>query len=101
MFSFKKTYPDNVKMHQFPDMRLFKITSVYYDEFGGPNSWAEKGGTDLLDGWESYKELEGTLELIQGALAKPILDLDEFPNIYKGDEFKGIITPTQKKKNNG
>jgi len=83
-FSYKNTFPNNKEFQKVPDVRMFKIISVYYDEHSNINGYGEGGSTDSLDGFENVKDIEDTIKKIKKALKKPILDLDNFPNIYLG-----------------
>ena len=80
MFSYKKTFSKDNQLSKREDERLFKICSAYYDKDGKLESYGEGSKTDSLDGYESAEDLKKTIDLIQKASAKPIIDLDNFPN---------------------
>lgn len=65
--------------------RVFSIVSVYYDSKLKPKSY---GDHYVLANDESPKDLKTTHKLILGALKKPIIDLDNFPKIYKEGKNK-------------
>lgn len=85
MFSYKKTYPDNPKMWDFKDERMYKIISVYYNKKGEIKGYGEKSD---IDGYSSPKEVKNTLKYMKMALKKPILNLDCFPNTFKKKKQK-------------
>lgn len=60
--------------------RIFSIFECYYDKKLKPNGYIEK---NPLANWDDIKDLKCTHKLIAGAFKKPILDLDNFPKIYK------------------
>lgn len=60
--------------------RTFGIYEVYYED-EVPVSYTEG---DLMKYWEKILYLKETYNKIGLAFNKPILDLDNFPNIYKG-----------------
>lgn len=86
MYSYKIHFPDGHPLRENPDERLFKVVSVYYDtnDDGAmiPTSWGDSK-TDILDGHESLTDLKYTIDKIQEAYNKPILNLDSFPDEYK------------------
>lgn len=81
LFSYKKTFMNNTKLAEMKDQRIFAIHEVYYDKEGKPDGVTENATT--LGGWEELEDLKETIDLIKGALDKPIMDLDNFPNEYK------------------
>lgn len=80
MFSYKKTFPDNPKIWEYKDERLYKIISVYYDNKGKINGYGEKSD---IDGYSSPKEVKQILKYMKMALKKPTLNLDSFPDIWE------------------
>ena len=83
-FSYKNTFPDNPKLSEHEDERLFSIIEVYYDKDGRPKGYGDNG--KVLNDWEDLSDLIGTIDLVKLALEKPIIDLDNFPNEW--DETK-------------
>lgn len=65
--------------------RAFYIVSIYYNSRLKPESY---GDQYVLANEESLKDLKTTHKLIAGALKKPIIDLDNFPKIYKEKKKK-------------
>ena len=64
--------------------REFLIIECYYDtENSVANGYAE---TNPTVGWDDVTDLVGTLNLLLLANHKPILDLDNFPNIWDGSK---------------
>jgi hypothetical protein len=68
------------------DTRLFEIIECYYNEENEPDGYADT--VQPLKNWDDIRELIGTYYIIEPAFTLPILDLDNFPNIYKIDESK-------------
>ena len=56
--------------------KLYSIIEVYYDEKGIPNGYAER---NPVANWEDYKDLKDTLKLVEQAIHRPIIDIDNFP----------------------
>jgi len=80
MYSYKAHFPDSPKFQEKEDERLFCVISAYYKNGSKiPNSY---GQSDYLDGLESMEDFKFTLDKIQIAYTKPIINLDSFP-----DEF--------------
>jgi len=63
--------------------RTFSIVECYYNKENIPDGCGEP---NTLCGWENFEDLEGTYELIKKAFKKPILDLDNFPEIYNQEK---------------
>jgi hypothetical protein len=66
--------------------RLFSITEVYYNENGKPDSYVEPESVNVLFNQESIKDLKWIRKKFKKALKRPILDLDNFPNIWEPTE---------------
>lgn len=70
-------------------VREFFIFTCYYDKEGKPNGYPqmiEDGKIpNVLCYWENKADLEATHNLIKLAFEKPIIDLDNFPNIFTED----------------
>ena len=84
--------------------RIFSIYTVYYNDNNEPNSYGTNPRTNGLDdttNWlanvESVEDLKGNYDLISYAFNKPVLDLDNFPNIYKKPKIKNEKIRTNKK----
>ncbi len=60
--------------------RTFSISEIYYNDKNKPDGYAE---VNPLGKWEDLKDLKGTYDLIKKAFTEPIIDLDNFPKIYK------------------
>lgn len=76
----KMMHPSNAK---FPTWREFLIIECYYDASGEiANGYAEP---NILSGWDSLDDLKGTIELLN-KMEGPILDLDNFPNIWNPEK---------------
>lgn len=85
IFSYKEKFKDtNEKLAEHPDTRLFSVIEVYYDDDGTPNGYMPK--SNVLADWESLEDLASTYRLIEAAFDKPILDLDNFPNVWEKPE---------------
>lgn len=67
-----------------PDYRIFSVVEVYYRN-GKAESW---GKTNVLSSWEAMKGLKASHRLAKKAFDKPIIDLDNFPEEYKGKHKK-------------
>ena len=78
VFSYKETFPNNPKLAENEDERLFSIIEVYYDKKGNPEAYSDK--VKPLADWEILSDLIGTVDLVKLALSKPIIDLNDFPN---------------------
>lgn len=52
---------------------LYAIHEVYYDEDEKPGSWTMNPMT--LNDYDDYDDLKGSLELMEGAFKKPVLEL--------------------------
>lgn len=67
--------------------RLFFIFECYYDKKGIPDGYPEKIDrlkfSNPLANWTTVKELQNTYKLITEAFDKPVIDLDNFPKVYK------------------
>jgi hypothetical protein len=64
--------------------RVYSIFECYYDENGVPDSNIDDN-SNILGCWEYLEDLKGTYDLIKLAFEKPIIDLDNFPNIFTED----------------
>jgi len=84
IFSYKERFPDNKKMWEIPDERMFCLISAYYENKKAkkPNSYG-LNTQNIMDGFSSVKELKWTNQKIKEALKKDVLDLDNFPKTYK------------------
>lgn len=51
---------------------LYSIREVYYDDDGKPNGWAKAS----VANWETLDDCAGTLDLMRGALDKPVMEYD-------------------------
>lgn len=81
-------YEYQLNQAEFSRERVFSIVTVYYDEEGNPKAYGMKNNGDYnnwLSFCESINELKGTVEKIQSALSKPVIDLDNFPNEFKNE----------------
>lgn len=78
-------YPETLVKIGKPGERVFSIIECYYDKKLKPNGYIERCA---LSNWDNLKDLLGTYKLIAGAFKKPILDLDNFPKIYKSKKKK-------------
>ena len=70
-----------VLAHKDGDEMYFQIHEVYYDKDGKPDSYTANGvgvGAESLDG------IKWVLDKMKECLDKPILSVENFPNIYKG-----------------
>lgn len=83
VFSYKKTFVNNPKLAANEDQRIFAIHSVYYDKNGVPEGTSKN--PESLGGFEELDSLKDSIEKIQEALSKPIIDLDNFPNEWKDE----------------
>lgn len=84
LFSYKEVFVNNPKLAKRKDQRLFSIIEVYYDEAGNPKGYS-KDAKPLKD-WEDLSDLIGTMDLVKLAIDKPIIDIDNFPNIWKEEK---------------
>ena len=69
-----------VLAHKDGDEMYFQIHEVYYDKDGKPDSYTANGvsvGAESLDG------IKWVLDKMKECLDKPILSVENFPNIYK------------------
>lgn len=75
-------YPsDMAKKVKRKGNRVFSIVEVFYDpKTEKPNAYGEN---NILSDCETLKDLKWSHKVIYDALKKPILDLDNFPKIYK------------------
>jgi len=81
IFSYMDEFGEcNPELAKQPDLRMFSIIEVYYNDKGEPDGYAE---VSSLQNWESMKDLKGTYKLIGGAFKKPVLNLDEWPSEWK------------------
>lgn len=53
---------------------VFRVAEVYYDAEGKPRSWSQSDFNPLAE-WDELSEIRGTIELIQGAREKPVLQV--------------------------
>lgn len=84
------------KLHDHPlkpeKCRLFSIVSCYYKskKHKNPHNYGEHNNSDwpLLAREEDLRSMKSTHRLIGRALKMPIIDLDNFPKIYKEGKKK-------------
>jgi len=84
MFSYKKVFVHNPKLAENKDVRIFSIHSVYYDKDGKPDGISSDA--EDLNGFESFKDLQSNVKMLNDSFDKEILDLDNFPNEWKYED---------------
>ena len=66
--------------------RVFFIFECYYED-DMPSSYFQCIDDDEfpnpLSRWDNYEDLKETYVLMSAAFDKPVIDLDNFPNIYQ------------------
>jgi len=62
--------------------RFFDIAEVYYEE-GVATNYAAVGYGYSLASWDTLEDLKESYEKMGSAFTKPIIDLDNFPEIYQ------------------
>jgi len=63
-------------------LRIFEIIEVFYNDDGKINGYGE---TNTTNQWESIVDLHETVLLCSKASQKPVIDLDNFPEEYDGE----------------
>jgi hypothetical protein len=69
-----------VLAHKDGDEMYFQIHEVYYDKDGKPDSYTANG---VSVGHESLDGIKWVLDKMKECLDKPILSVENFPNIHK------------------
>jgi hypothetical protein len=77
------SYKDMKGLEDKEDLRLFSIIEVYYDKNGEISGYQDTGNPtkDL----ESIADLWETTLKLSEAIKKPVLDLENWPNEYEGE----------------
>ena len=60
----------------------FQIHEVHYNKKGNPKSYTQNG---VSVGGEGYADIQWVLSQMQECLTKPVLDVDNWPNEFKGE----------------
>lgn len=63
------------------DYREYLIFTCYYK-----NGFPDAYGISSIGHYDDIEDMEKSFEKIQKAFKKPIIDLDNFPNIFKNEE---------------
>lgn len=73
---------DNSNSVFFKNDRIFGVYEVHYED-DKPTSYSEDAL--LIRNWDSIKDLQFTVDKLQHAFSKPILDIDNWPNEFVDD----------------
>lgn len=80
LIKYKELYPDNPVYADREDERIFFITEVHYEN-DIPVMYAPD--MNVLHGADSVKDLLWAVNKIKLALKKPVIDKDNFPEVWK------------------